>query len=365
MTITNITLKNYRSFESYQIPLDPKLNIIVGDNAIGKTSILESIFVSAFSKSFRTKSDTELIQFDKKYAYVKIEFLRENGSKGNVEYKIEQNGNKFFKKSGVGITKLSDLLSNMQLVLFYPDDLRIIKGSPAERRNFLNRELSNISSIYCDDLLQYNKALANRNKLLKSNTIVAQEIEIWNELIAKYGAKILVKRIQYLERLNKICKELHASITNQKETIEVKYESFIEYQHKNYSTAMLEELFLKQLQINFEKDVRKGYTTVGLHKDDILIHINEKPAKIFASQGQQRTAALAVKLSEINVIKEDTGESPVLLLDDVMSELDYKRQRDMIYTFSNSQVLITTTDISHILDHYINASKLIELNRSK
>jgi len=359
--IKSIALKNYRNYEQIRVNFDKKLNIIIGDNAQGKTNLLESIYVSGFGKSFRTIKDSDLVNFNETFTHAKIEIERENGQTETIEYKINQKSKKEFLINGVNITKISELLGTLNIILFYPDDLKLIKDSPNERRKFLNRELSHISRLYCSDIIDYNKILFQRNELLKKVAYKADlrdTLEIWDEQLVEKGSKIIMRRHKFIEDLNKISNQIHAKVTNGNENLSIEYLSDV-IKIENHDT--IKSTLLKKLNKNYDMDLKRGYTSVGPHRDDMDIKINGISIKSYGSQGQQRTAALSLKLSEIEIIKKDVGEYPILLLDDVMSELDINRQRDLIYSLKDVQTIITTTDIKNLLDDYINASKIIKI----
>lgn len=344
-----------------KLEFDQKLNIIIGDNAQGKTNLLEAIYVSGFGKSFRTAKDSDLVSFGKEIANVKIELQKDNGLLEIIEYRINDKSKKEFLINGVNITKISELLGTMNIILFYPDDLKLIKESPVERRKFLNRELSHISKIYCADIIDYNKILIQRNELLKKILYKPEFrdlIDVWDEQLTDKGARIILRRKKFIEDLNVISRKIHADVTKNKEILNVAYITTIKNM-ENYDTIK-SDLMIK-LRKSIDTDIRRGYTSVGPHRDDIETTINGINIKSFGSQGQQRTAALSLKLSEIEIIKNDVGEYPILLLDDVMSELDVNRQKDLIYTLMNVQTIITTTDIKNLLDDYINASRIIKI----
>lgn len=344
-----------------KLKFDEKLNIIIGDNAQGKTNLLEAIYVSGFGKSFRTTKDSDLVRFEAQVANVKIELQKDNGLLETIEYRINDKSKKEFLINGVNITKISDLLGTMNIILFYPDDLKLIKESPVERRKFLNRELSHISKIYCADIIDYNKILIQRNELLKKILFKPEFrdlIDVWDEQLADKGSKIILRRKKFVEDLNVISRRIHADVTKDKEILNVQYITTIKNM-ENYDTIKSD--LLHRLKKNLDIDIKRGYTSIGPHRDDIETTINDINIKAFGSQGQQRTAALSLKLSEIEIVKNDVGEYPILLLDDVMSELDVNRQKDLIYTFKNVQTIITTTDIKNLLDDYINTSRIIKI----
>lgn len=361
MFIRSIAIENFRNYKKLFLKLDGKLNVIVGDNAQGKTNLLEALYFSGFGKSFRTHKDGDLINFEAHYGIVKIEIEKKNGYIETIEYRIHKGNKKTFFINGVNITKISDLLGTLNIILFYPDDLKLIKESPVERRQFINRELSHISKIYCLDIIEYSKILMQRNELLKRLQFkddFIDTLEIWNEQLADKGARIIIKRDEFCKKLNDISHEIHSKITKNKEKLKVTYVTSVK--ERNDYDKIKDEL-TRMLHKNQSMDIKRGFTSVGPHRDDLDISINDINIKSFGSQGQQRTAALSLKLSEIEIIQNEIGESPILLLDDVMSELDLKRQKDLIYALENVQTIITTTDVHNLLDDYINHSKLIQI----
>ncbi len=361
MYIKSITIDSYRNYKKVKVDLDPQLNLIIGDNAQGKTNLLESIYFACFGKSFRTSKDSEIIPFDDLYASVHIQMVRENGLEETVEYRIYKGNKKKFLVNGVNITKISELLGTLNVILFYPDDLRLIKDSPQERRRFINRELSQMSKIYCSDLIDYNKILYQRNELLKKLAYkpdLLETMDVWNEQLAEKGSKILSKRYQFCKQLDDISKDIHKKITNGKEELSVAYQSAIPFDR---DITIMKENLLSDIHKNTRSDIKRGFSSVGPHRDDLDIKINGINSRSFGSQGQQRTAALSLKLSEIDIVKSEVGEAPILLLDDVMSELDINRQKDLVYMLKDVQAIITTTDINNIVDHYINDSKTIQI----
>lgn len=360
MRIKAITLEGFRNYENFQIELDEKLNIIIGNNAQGKTNLLESIYVSGFGKSFRTNKDNDLIMFSKPYASVRVDIEKDNGYSERIEYRIIK-GKKAFFVNGVNITKISDLLGTLNLILFFPDDLKLIKENPTERRKFINRELSHISKLYCVDIIDYNKILSQRNELLKKATYkrdLLETIEIWDEQLTDKAVRIIRKRFEFIKALDEISRSIHSGITSGKERLKVTYETQVSEREDIHQ--MKSEL-MALLKKNREMDLKRGFTSVGPHRDDLDIRVNDVDIRSFGSQGQQRTAALSLKLSEIEIIKKEVGERPILLLDDVMSELDQNRQRDLIHTLKEVQTIITTTDIHNLLDDYVNTSKVLQI----
>lgn len=360
MRIKAIEMEGFRNYDTLKITLDDKLNILIGNNAQGKTNLLEAIYVSGFGKSFRTNKDNELIMFSKNFATVRIEFEKDNGYQEKIEYRLMK-GKKAFLINGVNITKISELLGTLNLILFSPDDLKLIKENPTERRKFINRELSHISKVYCVDIIDYNKILTQRNELLKKahyRKDLLETMDIWDEQLAEKGSRIITKRCAFVKDLDEISRKIHSGITNGLETLKISYET----QLKDITDRLaIKEEMMTLLKSQLDVDLKRGFTSVGPHRDDLDIKINDIDIRRFGSQGQQRSAALSLKLSEIEIIRKEVGENPILLLDDVMSELDLNRQKDLIYTLKGVQTIITTTDIQNLLDDYINTSKVLQI----
>ena len=356
MFIKNIELKNFRNYESLTLDFDERVNLILGDNAQGKTNLVEAIYVSSFGKSFRTGSDYKLIKFGEKEAFINIEAAKEDFDT-EVEILIKAKGSasteKFVKKDKKNITKVSDLLSNILIVVFSPEDLKIVKDEPEKRRKFINRELCQISLSYYDNLSNYKKALLQRNTYLKEASIDPDLLDVWDVQLSKYGAAIIKLREKYIEKIAKFSAAIHSGITGGEENLEIKYDPNLSIQP---TVEDQEARFYETLKMSFDSDLRNRSTQVGPHRDDISFFVNGVDMRAFGSQGQQRTCALSLKLAELSLIKEDTGENPILILDDVMSELDQRRQEFLIETLRENQLFITTTDMdSNILSRIQNA----------
>jgi len=361
MYIKNLVLKNFRNYNFIDINFNKNLNIFIGDNGQGKTNVLESIFLSSFGQSFRTRKDKDLINFKSDATYVKLEIEKENFDV-EIEIKIKDNLKKEIKVNGNNLFKRSDLFGNFNVVIFSPEDLKLIKEGPSERRKFIDREISNIKKSYCNNLIEYHRILNQRNSLLKSSRYkksLIDTIDIWNQKLTEVGTKIILEKKKFTDKLNYESNRLHLNFTENKENINIKYLSNIKINEFEYDKIYRE--FINRLEKNLKGDIEKGFTSVGPHRDDIDITINGREAKIFGSQGQQRTAALSIKLSQINIIYEEIGEYPVLLLDDVMSELDIKRQNDLIKYLINIQTIITLTDTGSIMKNYLKKSKIFNV----
>lgn len=365
MIIKSLVIEHYRNYSRLHIDLHDQLTIVTGKNAQGKTNLLESIYVGGFGKSFRTKKDFDLIKFDQDMAKVKIKIQKDNGFQETLEYRIGKPFKKSYWINQVNITKISELIGHLQLVLFFPEDLRLVKESPNERRRFINRELSQMNRSYYLDLVEYVKILNQRNALLKKTRdyqFLKDTIGIWDEQLADKGARITMKRKKFIDDLSVLSSEIHGRMTQNKEKLTLSYSSSFE---KIENHAMIKETFMKKLEDNLSIDFKRGFTSVGPHRDDLIIFINGIEAKAFASQGQQRTAALSLKLSEIKLIENETGERPILLLDDVMSELDEYRQKNMIEMLKNVQTIITTTEANNLLSDYKEGALVIQIENGQ
>lgn len=363
MHITQITLKHYRNYDLCHIDLSKRLNLIIGDNGQGKTNLLESLYIGGFGKSFRTSKDVEWLKFGEPVAFVKIGFEK-MGQPGLIEIKLLRNRKKEIKLNGVHLSKMSELIGHLNLVLFSPEDLRLVKDSPSERRKFIDRELSHISPAYCHKLLQYNRVLDQRNSSLKQMQMKRQMdaalLDIWDEQLADLGSHLIIKREQFIKDLAQMSQRIHGEITSGKENLIVTYICSLNTKSmSNYDTIKSD--FVALLIQNRQKDMERGYTSVGPHRDDLGLFIDTLDLKAYGSQGQQRTAALALKLSEIEIIYETLGEYPVLLLDDVMSELDSHRQNFLIKTFEKVQTIVTTTEVGQIYQDHLNDGKLFRI----
>ncbi|MCQ2550943.1 MAG: DNA replication/repair protein RecF [Clostridia bacterium] len=338
MYIKNLELLNYRNYEKLNISFNSNINLILGRNAQGKTNLVEAIYLSSFGKSFRTNKDSDLINFYSDTSKVKVTCVKED-DEINLELILKKDLKKSAKLNGVKLKKASEILDNIYIVIFSPEDLKIVKDEPEKRRKFINRELCQLKPIYYSNLVMYNKILAQRNSYLKENNIDREVLDVWDAQLAKYGEKIIKERSQFIEKIDGISKEIHSNITGGKEDLHIIYNPNVK----------LEEDLYKILKNNISNDIKQRTTTKGPHKDDLTFEIDGINVRSFGSQGQQRTAALSLKMAEINLIKEETDEDAILLLDDVMSELDEERQEYLLKSLSNTQMFITTTELSEIL----------------
>lgn len=341
MLIKYLQLMNFRNYTKLNIELSKNVNVFMGDNAQGKTNILEAIYYCGFARSHRTNRDKELIHWNSDKALINLYVERERLDK-KISLAIFKDGKKAINVNSIKINKISELIGVFNVVMFSPEDLRIVKESPGIRRKFIDMELCQLDNKYYYNLVQYNKVINERNSILKNKKLDENMLDIYDLQLGNFGKYIIDKRLKYIEKLNNYGKKIHKDITSNKEDIEFKYLSSIKLKES------IEEGIISSLKANRQKDKEKGLTSTGPHRDDILIYINGIDAKSFGSQGQQRTSVLTIKFASLKIIKEQTGEYPVLLLDDVLSELDFSRKKYILSSISDIQTIITCTGIEDI-----------------
>ena len=334
MYIEKIRLQNFRNYENLEIDLNKNINIIYGENAQGKTNIIESIFLCAFGKSFRTSKEKEMIKFNKEKSLVEA-FYQKKDRDGKI--KIELGNKKQISLNGIKIKKLSELLGNINIVIFTPEDINILRDGPVKRRRFLDMMIGQLRPNYVYNLNMYTKTIEQRNNYLrqiKEENKPEEMLEIWDEKLAEYGEKVYIYRKEFIEKIYNKINEIHGNITDNKETLKIEF----------ISNCDNKENYLKLLKERRKLDIIKGFTTKGIHRDDFVIYINGKEVNIYGSQGQNRTVVLSLKIAELNVIYEEIGEYPILLLDDFMSELDEVRRKNFLNNIKNTQVILTCTE---------------------
>jgi len=354
MKISSINLKNFRNYDSLNIKFDSIINVIYGDNAQGKTNLLESIYYTAFGFTYRTRSEEELVKFGKKDFFTDISF-NNNFCKNRIIVKKYLKNEKFQKELifNNNVLKAKEHYGLLNVVLFSPDDLQIVKGDPGLRRKFINLEIAQTNRFYYNLLVKYNKTMMQRNKFLKDskekiNTDFTQ-LSVWDSELAKIAAAIIIIRLETLKRISKISEEIYSKLTVSKENLTLDY--ILKNNNGESSEIPVrnqkgwEEWYLEEFKIRRNLDLIRCSTSIGPHRDDILIKVNNNNLRVFGSQGQQRSAALALKLAELEFIKEIKEEYPILLLDDVMSELDSQRRKQLL-TFIDGKVqtFITVND---------------------
>jgi recF protein len=341
MIIKSLELMNFRNYDFLDLKFSAGTNILYGDNAQGKTNVLEAIYLSATTKSHKGSKDRDMVNFCAKEAHIRTYLAKEE-----IEYKVDmhlrKNKSKGIAIDGQKIKKAAELLGLLNVVFFSPEDLGIIKNGPAERRRFVDMELCQLDSSYLYHLNHYNKILNQRNKLLKDmyfNPQWKDTLSIWDAQLVSYGTQIIERRRTFIAQLNEIIYGIHKKLSGNKEELHIRYEPDVET-----------DLFEDALLAAQEKDIKLKQTSVGPHRDDFSFMVGEIDIRKFGSQGQQRTAALSLKLSEIELVKKVAGDTPVLLLDDVLSELDSSRQQFLLNTIGNIQTIITCTG----LDEFVN-----------
>lgn len=344
MYLKKLHLTNYRNYEKLNIEFNKNINLIVGENGQGKTNIVEAIHLMSIGKSFRTSRDKELIKFNHENLYVKGDYFGRNRDM-QIEILI-QNNKKGIKVNSYSIQKIQELLGNFYVVVFSPEDLKLIKDGPKERRNFMDKEISQISPMYYHYLSDYNKKLSHRNKLIKNKKIDFNLLDVYDETLCECASHIYIYRMKFIKNLAEIAKNMHFKLTSGKESIELDYKNQINI-NENDSREQVLEKYKKKLIESRDSDIYTKTTKVGIHRDDIFVTMNGMDIKSFGSQGQQRTASISLKLSEIELIKQSTNENPVLILDDVFSELDKHRQKLLIDNLFGIQMFITSAEFLH------------------
>jgi DNA replication and repair protein RecF len=367
MFLRRLCLEQYRNYKHIDLQIKNNVNIFLGSNAQGKTNLLESIYVLAMTKSHRTHQERELIHWDYEQAAISGEINKKYGD-CKLSLSITNKGKKV-KINGLEQKKISTYVGALNVIIFSPEDLEIVKGSPNKRRRFLDMEIGQVNSTYLYDLTQYNKVLIQKNNFLKNSYMSSKDSEsmlsIWNEQLTQYGLNIIKKRNQFLKKLQKWVSYIHGEITQNNETIHIKYDTFIDMDENKDDSVLFEQYMVKLSELR-EQELRRGLTLLGPHLDDIIVTINNKDVRIFGSQGQQRTAALSLKLAEIDLIYEEIGEYPILLLDDVLSELDDNRQTQLIQSFQNKvQTFITTTSLKSVYLNKLDHAEIYNVDEGK
>ena len=352
MIIKSIELQNFRNYEDLNISFDEGTNIFYGDNAQGKTNILEAAYLSGTTKSHKCSKDKEMIRFGEQESHIRTVVVKKD-KEYQIDMHLKHNRSKGIAINKVPIKKASELFGILNMVFFSPEDLNIIKNGPAERRRFLDSELCQLDKIYLSDLTTYNKILNQRNKLLKDMVYrpdLKDTLPVWDMQLVETGRKIIRRRKQFVDELNEIVHDIHYRISGEKEDLLLQYEPSIE-----------DIFFEDELSRVKERDMRQCMTSVGPHRDDLLFSIGEVDIRKFGSQGQQRTSALSLKLSEIELVKRSIHDTPVLLLDDVLSELDSNRQNYLLNSIHDTQTLITCTGLDEFVKNRFHINKIFKV----
>lgn len=345
MRIRELKLMNFRSYESLVLEPDEGLCVLSGDNAEGKTNILESIFLCALGRSHRTSRDAELIRYGQEEGSVRL-VLDTRGGTRTIGCRLFARDRKKLSIDGAALSRSGELLGCLNVVMFAPEDLTLVKGGPGERRRFLDMEISQLKPSYYYTLQRYNTALKQRNALLKDpDHFDAAQVSTWDEQIAMLGSEIILDRDEFVDNLSGIAADMHMALSDRKEILLVSYEPDVPADDPDQLT----ETILEKLKANQEKDLARGYTSVGPHRDDVMLELDGTDVRIYGSQGQQRTTVLSLKLSELEIMRGMRDESPVLLLDDVFSELDRKRQELLLKAISECQTFLTCTHLEELV----------------
>ncbi|GAB3797752.1 DNA replication/repair protein RecF [Virgibacillus kimchii] len=350
MHIEQLSLKNYRNYEKLDISFDDKINVIIGENAQGKTNLMEAIYLLAFTKSHRTSREKELIHWEKEYAKIEGRITKRNQN-FPLEIIISTKGKKA-KHNHLEQHRLSDYIGALNVVMFAPEDLTIVKGAPQIRRRFMDMELGQIQPTYVYHLGQYQKILKQRNALLKQlqRNIHGDRsmLQVLTDQLISHAATLLERRFVFLELLRKWASPIHYGISRELEKLEIAYAPTMDVS-ENDDKEKIASIYLNKFHEVQEKEIERGTTLIGPHRDDLLFYVNGKNVQVYGSQGQQRTTALSVKLAEIELIYNEVGEYPVLLLDDVLSELDDYRQSHLLSTIQGKvQTFVSTTSVEGI-----------------
>lgn len=333
---------------------DEKINIIYGDNAQGKTNILESMYVCATSKSHRGSKDREIIRFDNDESHIKVN-VKKNDMNYRIDMHLKKNKPKGIAVNGIPIKRAVELFGILNIVFFSPEDLNIIKNGPSERRRFIDMELSQLDKIYLDCLINYNKVVNQRNSLLKEYAFSGREdiissLDIWDMQLVKYGNDVIKSREKFVKEINDLVKSIHTKLSGDREQLEIIYEPCVK-----------EQDFESELVRVRDRDLKFKCTNIGPHKDDMCFLINGMDVRKYGSQGQQRTAALSLKLAEIELIKQIIHDTPVLFLDDVLSELDSRRQNFLLDSIGNIQTMITCTGLDEFINNRFSINKIFKV----
>ena len=363
MICKTITYRDFRNIEEGTLTCSPGVTILYGKNAQGKTNMLEGVYMFAQGKSHRARVESELIRFGADAAYISMKYRSDKSadfvgageshahSESELSMSIERGHRKTPYKNGVRLDRMSEMIGNFRAVLFSPEHLSIVKGAPSERRSFLDVAISQLRPVYVRTLQRYNAILLQRNALLKSAARRGARpdavlLESWSEQLSEYAAKIAVIRAGYADKLSDIASELYADMTGKREDIKISYHGTSRIGGDYGDEERVRDIYRRQLTENTEREIMLGATQYGIHKDDVDIFIDGKEAKLYASQGQQRSIVLVLKLSEGEYSRRQTGEYPVLLLDDVLSELDTQRRAYVMGGIKDRQVIITSCDMS-------------------
>jgi len=365
MYIERIELKNIRNYDSIELDFSSKINVLIGENAQGKTNLMESLYVLSMAKSHRTSNDKELIRWEADYGKIKGDVQKRYG-RLPLELTLSKKGKKA-KVNHIEQTKLSNYIGQLNVVMFAPEDLNLVKGSPQVRRRFLDMEIGQISPVYLHDLLQFQKVLKQRNHILKQHQGKSKlddvMFDVYTEQYVEAAVKVVQKRFQFMDYLQKWAEPIHLGISRGLEKLTVAYDSTIGIE-ADWSENSMKTHIENKLKDSQKRELDRGVTLYGPHRDDLKFFVNDYDVQVYGSQGQQRTTALSLKLAEIELIKQEVGEAPVLLLDDVLSELDDYRQSHLLNTIHGDvQTFVTTTSVDGIAHETIQQAEMFHVKQ--
>ncbi|MBO4863505.1 MAG: DNA replication/repair protein RecF [Eubacterium sp.] len=353
MYIESLALNNFRNYNNLDINFSDHINILYGDNAQGKTNILEAIYLAATTKSHRGSKDKEIIGFGQEESHIRLN-LKKKDVGHRIDMHLRKNQSKGVAIDSIPIRRSTELFGLINIIMFSPEDLSVVKNGPGERRRFMDMEICQLSRIYYSNLLKYNKILDQRNSLLKRmyfDKSAEDTLDVWDDQLVETGNSIISERRNFIEMINDIIRDIHQKITSGKEDIEIKYEPNID-----------EKSFAKVLKNKRQLDIKNTVTMTGPHRDDFGIYINGNDVRVYGSQGQQRTAALSLKLAEIELVKKIINDNPILLLDDVMSELDSKRRDSLLEGIGDIQTIITCTGYDDFIRQRVAVDKIYKIS---
>jgi len=352
MEIEKLSLADYRNYKSADFDLSPGINVFYGENAQGKTSALESIYYSAFGKSHKTTRDKDIIKFGQEEAHIKLLYKKQE-IPHRIDVHLKGNGRKGIAIDGISLKRAVDLFGNVHVVLFSPDDLTIIKGAPAERRSFMDLSLCQLDKLYTYNLINYNKIIIQKNKLLKQleeDKSLKDTLPIWNEQLCSFAREVILRRADFVKKLSDILSPIYSSISGGTEELKIYYEP-------NTAADEISERLIRE----GNREIGAKQSLFGPHRDDIRFEINGVDVRSFGSQGQQKSSALSLKLAEIELIKEEIKDTPILLLDDVLSELDSGRQQRLLSGVKGVQTVITCTGLDDFVNHNFHIDKIFRI----
>ena len=356
MYVESLALKNFRNYETLEMNFSDSINILYGDNAQGKTNILEAIFIAATTKSHRNSKDKDIISIGKEDAHIRLN-LKKRDVGHRIDMHMRRAGTKGVAVDGIPIRKSTDLFGMINIIMFSPEDLAVVKDGPGERRRFMDMEICQLSRIYYGNLVRYNKILDQRNNLLRQ-ILFKPELEdtlgAWDTQLVETGSQIIKERRNFIGLINEIINDIHKDITSERESINIIYEPSVE-----------EDEFAEVLVSKRNLEIKNQITMCGPQRDDFAVIINDKDVRTFGSQGQQRTAALTLKLAEIELVKKIANDDPILLLDDVMSELDSGRRDALLDKIKGLQTIITCTGYDDFISQRINVDKIYKIKEGK